>query len=230
MDANRLLLAAMLTVVSSGAVLSAERWSGVYFGGHLGYGQSRVHADFAVPASPVFSTDDTMRGGLFGGQIGYNFQRGALVLGVEADAAASRQKTDNTHVCVAPACGAGDLAFANEQQVTWLGTLRGRAGFAFDRWMIYGTGGVGAGGFKSKHSVSTTLTSVTTVETNNQLAWVAGAGVELALNSNWSVKLEYLYLVLPDLKSSYTLAGVGVINETDSMSQQMVRAGLNYRF
>lgn len=231
MDANRLLLAAMLTVMSSGAGLAAERdWSGFYLGGHLGYGQSRVQADFAVPPVSVLSTDDTLRGGLFGGQVGYNFQRGALVLGIEADAAASTQKTDTTHVCPAPACGALNLSFANEQEMTWVATLRGRAGFAFDRWLVYGTGGVGGGGFKSKHSVSTTLSSVTKIETNDQLAWVAGAGVEVALNSSWSVKFEYLYMELPDLKSTYSLAGVGLITETDRVSQQIVRAGINYRF
>ena len=69
MDANRLLLAAMLTLVSSGAGLATERdWTGVYLGGHLGYAQSRVQADFAVLGTTLFSTDDTLRGGLFGGQ------------------------------------------------------------------------------------------------------------------------------------------------------------------
>jgi opacity protein-like surface antigen len=231
MTANRLLLATMLIAMSAEAVSAAERdWNGFYLGGHLGYGQARVQADFAVPPASLFSTDDTLRGGLFGGQAGYNFQRGALVIGIEADAAYSTQKTDSTHVCLTPACGAVDLTFANEQEVTWLATLRGRVGYAFDRWLVYGTGGVGGGGFKSKHSVSTTLSSVTKVETNDQLAWVAGAGVEVALSAKWSLKFEYLYMALPDLKSSYTLAGVGLITETDRMDQQIVRAGLNYRF
>jgi outer membrane immunogenic protein len=231
MAANRLLLAIMLTALSSGAVFAGERdWSGFYLGGHLGYGQSRVQADFAVPPVSAFSTDGKLRGGLFGGQAGYNFQRGVMVFGIEADAAFSTQKTDTTNVCLAPACGVANLTFANEQEVTWLATLRGRIGFAQDRWLVYGTGGLGGGGFKSKQSVSTVLNSVTKAETNNQFAWVAGAGVEVALNSNWSVRFEYLYMALPDLKSTYNLAGVGVITETDRMDQQIVRAGINYRF
>jgi outer membrane immunogenic protein len=149
---------------------------------------------------------------------------------VEADAAFSTQKSQNLQVCVAPTCGLADLSFASEQQVTWIGTIRGRAGFTFDRWLVYGTGGVGAGGFKSQYSVSTTLSRVTNVETNDQLAWVAGGGVEVALDPKWSVKVEYLYFALPDLRSTYTLAGVGVITETDNMTQHIIRAGLNYRF
>ena len=138
--------------------------------------------------------------------------------------------SDTTRICLAPACGVANLSFANGQQITWVATLRGRVGYAFDRWLVYGTGGLGAAGYKSEHSVSTLLNSVTETETEAQFAWVAGAGVEVALNANWSVKLEYLYLALPDLKSSYTLAGVGLITETDSMTQQIVRAGINYRF
>jgi opacity protein-like surface antigen len=231
MDANRWLLAAMLIVFSGAAASAAERdWRGFYLGGNFGHAESRVQSDFAVLGVNSLSTDDTLRGELFGGQIGYNFQRGALVVGIEADAAASTQKTDTTHVCVAPACGLANLTFANEQEMTWVATVRGRIGYAYDRWLVYGTGGVGGAGFKSERSASTTLSSLTKVETDTQFAWVAGGGVEVALNSAWSVKLEYLYMALPDLKTSYTLAGVGLITETDRMDQQIVRAGINYRF
>jgi outer membrane immunogenic protein len=227
----RLLLVTLLSLTAIDAACATDRdWNGFYAGGSLGYGESRTKADFALPAGAAFSTDTKLSGGLFGGQAGYNFHRGALLLGVEADAAFSTQKSQSLQTCAAPTCGVADLSFANEQKVTWIGTVRGRLGFTFDRWLVYGTGGVGAGGFKSQYSVSTTLSRVTHVETYDKVAWVAGGGVEVALDPRWSVKAEYLYFALPDMRSTYALAGVGAITETDNMAQHIIRAGINYRF
>lgn len=205
-------------------------WNGFYLGANVGYGTTRATAEYGLPGVPLFRGSDDLKGGLYGIQGGYNWQINRFVLGIEADFDGTSMKTSSTRVCAVPACGPLAVTVSSNDKVTWLATVRGRAGFTFDRFLVYATGGAGAGGFKAEHSIGNTLATVLNVEDETRLSWVFGAGVEAAIAPRWSVKLEYLYLTSPDMHSTYTLAGTGIINETDRFTAQMVRAGLNYRF
>jgi outer membrane immunogenic protein len=138
-------------------------------------------------------------------------QTGNWVWGIEADLDASWIKGTETTVCGTPGC---------ETRNDWLGTARGRIGYAFDRWMLYATGGGAFGDVKMTPGAGTS-------ETDNRFGWTAGAGVEWAFMGAWSAKLEYLYVDLGTANCSATTCGAS----TDvDFKTNLVRVGVNYRF
>ena len=175
-------------------------WTGAYVGinGGAGWGRS----NFSAPAT---SGDFNTSGGLVGGTIGYNYQVNQAVFGVEAD-------LDWANVRGSQACGAGLSCTTREN---WLGTARGRIGYAFDRFLPYVTGGLAVGGVKN--SISGFGDSTTT-----KAGYALGGGIEAALTGPWTAKVEYLYA---DLGRVSAPVGTDV-----RVKENTVRAGLNYRF
>jgi len=224
-----LVLAAAVTILASGAHAD-EPWSGFYVGGNLGYGKAHANADFAVLGVPALSGSEDLSGAVYGAQAGYNAQFGKAVIGIEADIQGTSQKANATRICPALACGAVSITQTSSDSIPWFGTLRGRAGFAVDRFLIYGTGGVGYGEFKNTQTLTTTLSSLTTTKSDQRMAWVFGGGVEAAIDAHWRVRAEYLYMDTGNIHTTYSLAGVVAITETSRMTNNVVRLGLNYRF
>ncbi len=112
-------------------------WSGFYIGANAGGSWGRDTTDYNVFGFPLFSTSQNLKGFIGGGQIGWNWQTGAWVWGVEADFQGTSQKGD----IVTPIDGFGTTNDYN-QKLSWLGTVRGRVGFTpAPRWLIYATGG-----------------------------------------------------------------------------------------
>lgn len=140
--------------------------------------------------------------GVNGGiQAGYNWQNGMFVFGGEGDINLS--SADDTF---AP------WKFSNP----WFGTLRARLGVApWQNVLIYATGGLAFGGLEAERNGLT--------EDRNHLGWTIGAGAEVALNQNWSVKAEYLYL-------SFASRAYSVTNADHGFDSSLVRLGVNYRF
>ncbi|WP_061029897.1 outer membrane protein [Bradyrhizobium sp. CCH5-F6] len=139
--------------------------------------------------------------GFVGGvQAGYNFQNGPWVFGVEGDIQAT---------------GADDTFAPWKFSNPWFGTLRGRAGYAFSNVLFYGTAGLAFGELRGQTFGWT--------ESHTTAGWTIGAGAEVGLASNWSVKLEYLYIDLST--SQFAITGV-----SNGYSASVVRAGVNYRF
>lgn len=177
-------------------------WTGFYLGVQGGGG-------FGTSDWSAFGTDTDVSGGFVGGTVGYNWQSGPWVFGLEGDIAWSGIKGDFTNAACPTGC---------ETKNTWFGTGRGRLGWAYDRWMPYVTGGVAFG------EVEATRAGVgSTSETN--VGWTVGAGIEGAIAGNWTAKLEYLYVDLGDVSCCGAVATGNVDFQT-----HMVRAGLNYRF
>ncbi len=102
-----------------------------------------------------------------------------------------------------------------ETRNDWLGTARGRLGYAFDRFLPFVTGGAAFGDIKN--TISTVGSS-----TANKAGWTVGGGLEAALTGPWTAKVEYLYV---DLGRGASLAGADTRFNTN-----LVRAGVNYRF
>ncbi len=128
--------------------------------------------------------------GAFGGvQAGYNVQNGAWVFGGEADLSYADIEGDTA--CPGP-------AFSCNSDISWLGSVRGRAGYAFDNLLLYGTAGLGFGSVRIE-TVETAGGAVppsgTPVngERKTRVGWTVGAGAEMAFSDAWSVKGEYLY-------------------------------------
>ena len=122
-------------------------------------------------------------------QAGYNFQRGPFVLGLETDVQLS---------------GAEDRFAPWKFSNPWFGTLRGRAGYALNNILFYGTVGLAYGLLRAQ----STVTGLSQARTD--IGWMAGAGMEVALFGNWSTRAEYLYVDLNDGPYSITGATAGV--------------------
>ncbi len=180
-------------------------WSGFYVGINGGYGFGT--SDWDVPA---VSPDP--KGAFVGGTIGYNFQTGTWVWGLEGDIAWSWMKGDTT-------CGLGGSC---ETKSDWLGTARVRLGYAgWNNWLPYVTGGAAFADVKATNNNLATSASKTL------LGWTAGVGLEYAWRSNWSVKVEYLYA---DLGSFDCGVSCGATTDDVSFKTNLVRVGVNYRF
>jgi outer membrane immunogenic protein len=175
-------------------------WNGFYLG--INGGGAWGKSDW----SGFGGTDPS--GGLVGVTAGYNWQSGQWVFGLEAD-------IDWASIKGSTACG----AFSCETKNNWLGTARGRLGWAFDRVMPYITGGAAFGDVKA-----TQFGIGSTSDTN--VGWTVGAGIEAAVIANWTAKIEYLYVDLGDVSCSACLP---VASNVDFRTH-IVRAGLNYRF
>jgi outer membrane immunogenic protein len=107
-----------------------------------------------------------------------------------------------------------------QTQQSWVGTTRARLGYAFDRWLPYVTGGIAYGNIQAVQPTSTT--------TNTYVGWTAGAGLEVALNRNWSTKVEYLHIDLGT--ANFVGSASGTSSLAVPVTNDFVRLGINYRF
>ena len=221
----------------------AFSWTGFYVGGNAGYGSGRLDSAYDLSIGGLVSTrivsDTTTPSGFIGGgQLGYNYQMGSVVLGAEADWQYSAQRETTTNVCPPVTCGLASITgitLSATHRVPWWSTVRARVGYAFDRWLVYGTGGLAYGKIESDLTASTALGSATFNTSSTRTGWVWGLGVENAFMGNWSWKAEYLYM---DFGSWTVSNAIGLpivllattINETITYKSHVVRVGLNYRF
>jgi outer membrane immunogenic protein len=164
-------------------------WVGPYAGLNLGYQWGSVSHSPTDP-SGVFG----------GGQLGYNWQNGRWVYGLETDLQLS---------------GADDTAAGVQFENNWWGSTRGRVGYTWNAFMFYGTLGLAYGDVKA-HALGVS-------ETRTQLGWATGLGVEVGLNRAWSAKIEYLYTDLGD--RHYSVTGTN-----NGLWSNMLRLGVNYHF
>jgi outer membrane immunogenic protein len=164
-------------------------WTGFYAGVNAGWGwrdddEESVVLGGAVPGTLFFENGDD--GGFVGGaQIGYNYQIGSFVIGLETDIQWA-DTGDDEEVRFVPAGVTGTFIPGefNNDLSDWFGTVRARAGVAFDRVLIYATGGL--------------------AYSDDSTGWVVGGGVEWALPVNWfgssavTFGLEGLWLSFDD--------------------------------
>ena len=230
-------LAADLPVKAPPAlVVAAPLWTGFYAGLNLGYSWGKAESNTTLNGAPIFSDSLNVNGVIGGGQIGYNWQTGNVVLGLEADIQGSGQKGDKTSSFsfVVPGVGTILETAAYEAKLTYLGTVRGRLGYAFDSWLLYVTGGWAYGHETLNGSANVgvlngpSATAAFNYSTNRS-GWTIGGGVEMALNRNWSWKAEYLYVDLGDWNITAASA-LGTSVQTVKFTDNIFRLGVNYRF
>jgi outer membrane immunogenic protein len=226
------------------AVVQGWTWTGFYVGGHIGWAGS--DADFATqptggwlafPASIPFVVAATTRGlsadGFTGGgQLGVNYQINQFVFGIEgdfsfyeADAAFAGGPVPTTSI----------VSTFQDFEQKWFATIRGRLGVAFDRWLVYATGGVAFTDWRASiQMVDVTGSTAVFNGDGTRAGWVIGGGVELALSRNWSVKAEYLYADFGEISGTSFFPPPIVPGFTHDHSvdlvTQTVRLGVNYRF
>ncbi|MEI2734820.1 MAG: outer membrane protein [Rhodoblastus sp.] len=241
-------------------------WTGFYIGLNGGYafagngagngGRLVSTDDFhgTFPGGPAWVLGTGPSGGIFGGQIGYNFQLSpSFVAGIETDIQGAWLRGSTQSVATVDPVGAAALGQASfSQRVDWYGTLRARLGFlATPSWLLYATGGLAYGGVKS---------SLTYFDINHQghpgllaggigsnsqtrVGYTVGAGAEWMFAPNWTVKAEYGYVDLgrstANMASTFNTLPVAGAAETVTLvaathsyrtSFHTLRAGVNYKF
>jgi outer membrane immunogenic protein len=206
-------------------------WMGFYAGGNVGGGWANARSDFSAGGGATFASASTNLSGVLGGaQLGGNWQTGSFVLGGETDFQFSGLDGSITAPTCPPAiCGVA-VSARYSQKIPWFGTVRARVGYAQDTWMVFLTGGyayarVEANAFASAGAVSGTLS-----RSEIRSGWTVGGGVELGLSPQWTVKLEYLYLDFGSHSRTWTITGLPALTERSRISENLVRAGVNYRF
>jgi outer membrane immunogenic protein len=180
-----------------------QNWTGLYVGVNAGGGWGSSTWSGVAPGSFDVS------GGFVGGTLGYNWQIGQIVLGLEGDIDWSDIRGSS-----------GICGFACQTRNNWFGTTRGRIGYAFDRWMPYITGGLAFGDIEANPASPFASASTTNA------GWTLGGGVEVALSPNWSAKVEYLHLDLSD----FTCTVCAPVPSKVDFNADLVRGGLNYKF
>jgi len=220
-------------------------WAGGYVGVNGGYGwnnkdvvvnETLAGAAFVSgtwPGSGTFGSRNN-NGGFFGGQAGYNWQNGSLVFGPEADIQWSGIK-GSSNATLPYISGVNTITTNTSGSLTWFGTLRGRIGVAFDRALVYATGGLALGNAKYSMTMSDTFNYNAAGSTNsNSAGWVLGGGLEYMLMPQWSVKGAYQYISFGTKTiNAPEVGGVNpnyAINTSAKSNFQTVRVGLNYHF
>jgi outer membrane immunogenic protein len=205
----------------------AWTWTGFYAGVHLGYAWQQSQASGAYALVP-FTNSTNPSGFMGGGQIGYNWQSGMAVFGVEADIS-GLAASSSTATAPLPA---GTTA-TSSGKINWLGTVRGRLGAAIGgNTMIYATGGWAFGGVQNTNVQTDGFTTGTWDDRRTRHGYAVGGGIEHMLASNWSLRLEGMYVDLGQYTStSFTGACVGGCQPvTFSNKATIVRAGVNVKF
>jgi outer membrane immunogenic protein len=186
-------------------VAQVYNWTGFYLGINGGGGWGHSYWDTNATGIPL-------SGGLVGGTAGYNYQIGRAVLGVEGDVDWADLSGTRASTGCPVGCTTSD---------SWLSTVRGRVGYAFDRFLPYVTGGLAVGDIQA-------ATPGFPGATNTNAGWTIGGGLEVALPGNWSAKAEYLHVDLGRFNCG-TDCGVAPTDNV-SMHDNLFRAGVNYRF
>jgi outer membrane immunogenic protein len=186
---------------------AAYNWTGLYIGVNGGGGWGRSSWDAASASTGSFD----ISGGLVGGTIGYNYQYQQAVWGLEGDIDWSNIKGTTNSSC----------PLGCETKNTWLSTVRGRLGYAADRWMPYVTGGAAFGKVEAN-------TPGLPGGSDTRVGWTVGGGVEVALAGNWTAKAEYLYVDLGQFDCGVNCGAVPPVNV--DFRANIVRGGINYRF
>ena len=252
---TRILIAACVIALASGASRAADLdaapevyrppirqpvydWTGLYFGVNVGYGWAHGTSSTGFTggtlgaAGIVVTSSADLGGAIAGGQIGFNWQAGWAVFGIELDGQwAGQQQTVTT------ACGAG-CAVADTVKLRALVTGRARIGAAFDRVLVYATAGAAWASASDDLTVTFggTTASFLTIS-NSKAGWTAGVGIEGAFWGNWSARAEYLYIDIDGLTSTGGVASAfvlpitgGTVTEAWRFRENLLRVGANYRF
>jgi outer membrane immunogenic protein len=231
-------------------------WTGIYFGANAGYGWGTASTTTAFfgdtpstqtlsPFSGGFTTpfgrgttelsntgvsgSGKLSGPLAGGQVGFNWQAGWAVFGAELDAQWTGLRSSFPSGCDTATCFASDAV-----RIKSLLTGRARFGVAFDWIMPYVTAGAALASVSD--DLVLTIGGVTGAfdsHTGSRLGWTAGAGVDVALTSNWSARFEYLYVNVDDIQTTARIPNVLGLGSTAmgiQVHDSILRVGVNYRF
>ena len=264
----RLALASVSTIALTAAARAQSpvyNWTGFYVGANAGGTWGRASTQHAINCNVPFFTAAvcssspantalgnavaanmggafTGSGLTFGGQLGYNWQVGLAVFGLEADGGYFNFNASRT--VSGPATYRGDptktYVATSSVDSDFLFTFRGRSGATFGNLLAYATGGLAVTRLNVGHTFSDNTiipNSGTWGSSSTRVGWTIGGGLEYALGNNWSVKAEYLYLNFGKVTSTGAITGsvppIGysnAISTTTDVTAHTARAGINFKF
>lgn len=273
MSAVKVLVAATFTAIAATSAFAADlrvkapppvvdvwTWDKWYVGLNGGYswGRSDTSGTFynnntGAQLSPTEFRKFDLDGGVFGGQIGKNWQNGKWVFGLEADAQWTGERGSSLFTCLVPnvpfgvACnaitggpGAGVSPTTTfNQEIEWFATFRGRVGMlATPTALLYVTGGavvagINTGGLISGFTAQQLPTAVAWGNSSTNWGWVVGAGLEARLGGNWTGKIEGLYMDLGSVSGAPVLPTSNPplrFGYRSDITDVVLRAGVNYHF
>lgn len=197
-------IAAITVLLSTGAACAADlggsykdppvmvnmvpNWAGLYIGAGAGFGTGK---STDKDLTGLYSNHDVNLGGaIYGAYLGYNWQRGPMVFGLEAGF--NGTNIDGTEE--APSANGG--TYSLKRKLDWYSTLAGRLGYAEGRTLFYGLGGLAWGKHKTTENVTGDdyVADFIEREKKTQLGWTAGLGVEHAINDRFAVRVEYAHI------------------------------------
>ena len=206
-------------------------WTGVYVGAQIGYAWGTSNTNIGDNFGDFTSFSTTNNGVIGGAHVGYNLELNRFVVGLEGDVdGSSLSKTVTGDPLIAgvlfvPTTISGNLSVQ--------GSIRGRLGYAWDRVLLYATGGVAFGGFNG--SISTPFGYDSTSTT--RVGWTVGGGLEYAVTNNWSIRAEYRYAqfghstVFANNAFGFlpVLGAVGAFGNR-TINENRVQVGVSYKF
>jgi outer membrane immunogenic protein len=248
---RKLLLASVGAVVLAGSAVAADlpsrapppvylppapifTWTGVYIGGQIGYAWGNQKYYYAHPLGSFGDYSYNSNGVIGGAHVGYNLQLAQWVLGLEGDVDGQSNSKSYTNSVYHPFYGNFNTSLSTKASIQ--GSIRGRVGIAFDRVLIYGTGGVAFGGFNGTFNTNFPIfagyyggyDSVSTT----RVGWTAGGGIEYAVTNNWSVRAEYRYTDFGRSTyypiNSFGFAPGSYVNR--HFTENRVQVGFSYKF
>ena len=190
---------------------SASQWSGGYVGVHLGYGSGITPNSWSNSGTPRTADGDIEYTGPLGGlHGGYQTNFGAFVVGAEADFSVGQMTGNDDQV-------AGQI---NSIDISAVGTVRGRVGYAYGNFLAFATAGVAAARF-GKNDVTEGFYPTP----NLAPGLVVGGGVEVAVTDHLRARAEYQYIHFSEITT-----GLGYAHHAENPSLHIVRGGLSYAF
>ncbi len=206
-------------------------WTGFYGGVHAGYAFNgdavytyTVAGNFE-PANRPRPTE--LDGFIGGGQLGYNWQFGRTVLGVEASLSGSDLQDT---LLENPLPGGND--YRTNSKINYLASLTGRLGYAFDRTLVYAKGGIAFTTIEFDASFISGGGRTSISNDFDRTGWVAGVGVEHAFTRNWSFAVEYTHIDFGSEHVTLPVTNSGITTEqlNGDFKIDTITARLNYKF
>jgi len=198
-------------------------WSGFYIGANGGWGTSHNcwtnTALIGIPLTPASEGCHDADGGTVGGQVGYRWQAGSWVFGLEAQGNWADFRGSNVSLLLAP--------LANRSKIDAFGLFTGQVGYAANNVLYYVKGGAAVTDNRYEGILAGTV-----IDRAEQTRWGAtvGAGVEYAFAPNWSFGVEYNHLFMGTENYAFNVLGVNLRNDDIKQDADIVTARINYRF
>ena len=218
-------------------VVAPYSWTGCYIGveGGGSWGRDRsisngTNNGVANGTLGALKAESDISGGLAGGTVGCNYQVNQWVFGIEGDYSWSGA-TGSSNLVSPPFVP----TFREDVSQNYIATIRGRLGWAFaPAFMVYGTAGAAFADLRIHEfdptAAAGTAANIGAAETHQYTGWTAGVGFEWGFAPHWSAKFEYLYMDLGNQDFFRTTATGCCTSQNTRLTDNLVRAGINYRF